>query len=319
MSTMSPNEPLVSIIIPVYNGSDYLAEAIDSALSQTYQNIEIIVINDGSCDEGKTEQIALSYGEKIRYFKKKNGGVSSALNFGIEKMRGEYISWLSHDDLYLPDKVSDQVKALNSAGTYVVLSRSYQIDAKGHRLQNINKRRKLESGYYTWHDALNILFERGSYNGCSLLIPKRAVELCGGFNENLRYVQDMLMWAMIFLYRFDLVVLDQVGVCSRVHGNQLTQKGRSLFHRESNVMSGILFPLLQKTDKHASKLMYSYIRYNAIMNNPPVVREGLKISKTDRLLSFNKRIKIRMLHMYGSVRPIIRKIYYRLFRNIKTT
>lgn len=72
--------PLVSIIIPVYNGSDYLEEAIESALNQTYKNIEIIVINDGSTDNGATEMIALKYRDQIRYFHKTNGGVSSALN-----------------------------------------------------------------------------------------------------------------------------------------------------------------------------------------------------------------------------------------------
>ena len=60
-------KPLVSIIIPVYNGSNFMKEAIDSALSQTYENIEVVVVNDGSKDDGATEQIALSYGDKIRY------------------------------------------------------------------------------------------------------------------------------------------------------------------------------------------------------------------------------------------------------------
>ncbi len=65
--------PLVSIVIPVYNGSNYLREAIDSALAQIYRNIEVLVINDGSRDDGKTEAVALSYGDRIRYFAKENG------------------------------------------------------------------------------------------------------------------------------------------------------------------------------------------------------------------------------------------------------
>lgn len=64
-------EPLVTILIPVYNGSDYVSDAIESALAQTYKNIEILVVNDGSNDENATEKIVLSYGEKVKYIKKK--------------------------------------------------------------------------------------------------------------------------------------------------------------------------------------------------------------------------------------------------------
>ena len=80
--------PKVSIIIPIYNGEKYMNEAIDSALSQTYDNCEIIVINDGSTDH--TEAIAKSYGDKIRYFYKENGGVSTALknNYMLYRQRG---------------------------------------------------------------------------------------------------------------------------------------------------------------------------------------------------------------------------------------
>ena len=76
--------PLVSIVMPVYNGSNYMREAIDSALAQTYSNIEVIVVNDGSNDDGKTDAIAKEYGDRIRYFIKENGGCASALNLGIK-------------------------------------------------------------------------------------------------------------------------------------------------------------------------------------------------------------------------------------------
>ena len=101
--------PLVSIIIPVYNGANYLGQAIDSALNQTYKNIEIIVVDDGSNDNGSTKAIANAYGERIHYYYKENGGTGAAINYGISLMHGEYVSWLSHDDLYKPDKIEKQV------------------------------------------------------------------------------------------------------------------------------------------------------------------------------------------------------------------
>ena len=108
------NKTKVSIIIPVYNGEAYMREAIDSALAQTYDNIEIIVVNDGSTDS--TDEIARSYGDKIVYYKKENGGVSTALNLALEKMTGDYFSWLSHDDRYYPQKVEKEVAFLEENG-----------------------------------------------------------------------------------------------------------------------------------------------------------------------------------------------------------
>jgi len=107
-------KPVISIIIPVYNGANYLGDAIDSALEQSDKHFEIIVVNDGSTDGGKTESIAKSYGNKIRYYKKKNGRVASALNYGIKRMKGDWFAWLSHDDIYLPNKVKDELLAIKN-------------------------------------------------------------------------------------------------------------------------------------------------------------------------------------------------------------
>ena len=119
--------PKVSVIIPVYNGENYVKEAIESALSQTYKNIEIIVVNDGSKD--RTEMICKEYKGKIKYFKKNNGGVSTALNLAIEKMTGEYFSWLSHDDLYYPNKIEEEIKAMEE--NTIILSDYDLINEKG--------------------------------------------------------------------------------------------------------------------------------------------------------------------------------------------
>ena len=120
------SSPKVTIVIPVYNGSNYMREAIDSALAQTYENIEILVVNDGSKDGGKTRDIALAYGDKIRYFEKENGGVATALNLAIQEMQGEYFSWLSHDDVYYPDKIQAEIEYLQKIGREDVIVYSDQ-------------------------------------------------------------------------------------------------------------------------------------------------------------------------------------------------
>ncbi len=145
------SNPKISIVIPVYNGANYLKEAIDSALSQDYGNYEVIVVNDGSNDNGETEKIALSYGSNIRYFKKENGGVATALNLAIEKAEGEYVSWLSHDDAYFPNKLSCQVNYLKSLGypERTILSANVEIiDGKSEHIQNLNLHYRTEDILY---------------------------------------------------------------------------------------------------------------------------------------------------------------------------
>jgi len=213
---MNKFNPLVSIVIPVFNGENYLKEAIDSALGQTYKNLEIIVINDGSTD--KTEEIALSYHDKIRYFKKENGGVATALNFGIEKMNGEYFSWLSHDDLYNKNKINSQIRVLSNLNNKEVVIGCYHLIINNERkilkrIQTFNNRYE-----YNKQNALIYLF-RGYIQGCDLLISKKIFFQYGNFNPELATTQDYDMWFRIFKNE-KLYIVPEYLVYYRTHKQQ---------------------------------------------------------------------------------------------------
>src|SRR2546427_4231674 len=105
-------KPVVSVVIPVYNGERYLADAIQSVLDQTYQNLEVIVVDDGSTDGSAA--VAKRFGDAIRYVRQANGGVCQARNTGISVARGTYLAFLDQDDLWLPDKLAVQVAYLES-------------------------------------------------------------------------------------------------------------------------------------------------------------------------------------------------------------
>ncbi|HJD55964.1 MAG TPA: glycosyltransferase [Rickettsia endosymbiont of Pyrocoelia pectoralis] len=213
--------PKVSIIIPVYKGSNYMREAIDSALAQTYNNIEVIVINDGSPDNGETERIALSYGNRIRYFSKENGGCASALNVGIQNMQGEYFSWLSHDDVYLPNKVEHQISILSKLDNKnTILYCGYElINKKSHSLYFVRPEDRYSK------EKLDIpLFPllRGLIHGCALLIPAKYFKEVGLFDETLKHTQDYDLWFKLFRIapiHFDSEVL----IKSREHPEQSTR------------------------------------------------------------------------------------------------
>lgn len=312
--------PLVSIVIPVYNGGNYMRQAIDSALAQTYPNIEIIVVNDGSKDGGETEAVALSYGEKIRYIYKENGGVSSALNEGIRQMRGEYFSWLSHDDVYLPEKVALQMDALQGeTDNAVVMCANRQIDENGELMNSDRARLKqIPEGLLDWRETLDFLWQRGCFNGCTLLIHRKVFERCGGFCEELRYSQDLLMWIRIFLEQYSLLCIPQVGVLNRVHNGQLTQTGRSLFHSDSRKIADIVLERLVKVSDGDCNLLYLYAKNNAVYNNTEVVKLCLKAADKNNLFSGKQRIVLHAVLAYGRIRPYIRKIYYRYVKKVKT-
>jgi glycosyltransferase involved in cell wall biosynthesis len=105
---MTPDIPLVSTIIATYNRRDYVYKAIESALNQTYSNVEVIVIDDGSTD-GTGDLLQEKYGERIRYFWQENRGRSEARNEGIRLAKGKYIAFLDSDDLWKKEKLSHQI------------------------------------------------------------------------------------------------------------------------------------------------------------------------------------------------------------------
>jgi glycosyltransferase involved in cell wall biosynthesis len=208
--------PLVSIVIPVYNGADYLAVAIESALEQTYPHCEVIVINDGSTDGGETARVADSYRDRIRYFEQPNGGVATALNRGIAEMRGEYFSWLSHDDVYYPQKLETQVAWLDQhpddVQDHAILFSDFDvINAEGTRLRSelVGLKPRMAC------------LRKYPLNGCAMLVPKRCFALVGTFNEALRTTQDYDLWFR-FAERFRYVHIPQPLIQSRVHPQQGT-------------------------------------------------------------------------------------------------
>ncbi len=247
--------PKVSIVIPVYNGSNYLKEAIDSALSQTYKNIEVIVINDGSNDKGKTDKICKSYGKKIRYFKKENGGVSSALNMGIEKMEGEYFSWLSHDDIYYPNKIEKQIKYLSkNYDDKKILFCDYElINEKGEHIQFVkfdHKELKEKPEY---------ALLRGCINGITLLIPKSAFDKYGKFDETLKCVQDYDMWKRFMeSYKFEHVPI--IITKTRIHPLQDSNKNPNVITEGNELWISMMESISKKRKEELENTEYNFYR-----------------------------------------------------------
>lgn len=209
----------VSIIIPVYNGSNYLSDAIDSALAQTYNNCEVLVVNDGSTDGGKTESIAKSYGDRIRYYSKPNGGVATAINLGIRNMNGDYFAWLSHDDLFKPDKIEKQMKALEEMdnnkfssvfGNFVF----WNMGDNNYSLFDMEEYcdcTKILKGVYP------VLF--GLIHFSTMLVSRKRIDEVGMCDEKLKTTQD-IEWAFRILRDTESVFIKEPLTVVRRHPEQ---------------------------------------------------------------------------------------------------
>ena len=125
---------LVSIIVPVYNVEKYVKKCIDSILNQTYQNIEILVIDDGSTDNSKIICDELANRDKrIRVFRKENGGLSSARNYGIKRAHGKYLMFIDSDDYISQNTITNMVE--NSQNADLVICNFLKVDTDGNKLQ----------------------------------------------------------------------------------------------------------------------------------------------------------------------------------------
>lgn len=297
-------KPLVSIIIPVYNGSNYLEYAIKCALAQDYDNFEVIVVNDGSRDDGRTEKIALSFGEKIRYFHKENGGVSSALNYGIHEMRGDYFSWLSHDDAYSVRKVSDAVALLDSVGMLggkcVAFTGGYFINKQNEEIKDFPSDFK-PNVLYSGIDAVGVMAARGTLNGCCMLIPKQAFSDVGLFDEGLRYSQDALMWYRIFLGGYALISDNKKNVMNRLHAGQVTQTRRDLFEHDAMIIAKELAPALLGADPTGT-LLYEYTKRLTRQNCGDVIAYLKQYASANAAFSPSRRAKLEFFTVLGRVR-----------------
>ncbi|MBQ2727165.1 MAG: glycosyltransferase [Clostridia bacterium] len=313
--------PKISIVIPAYNASNYLAEAIDSALAQTYTNTEIIVVNDGSKDDGATERTALAYGNKIRYFSKENGGSSSALNMGITNMTGEWFSWLSHDDLYTPEKLEKQVAYIHSLvieepelPKHIFFSASELIDADGKTIRSFQEKNekalaaKVEQFPHNGH----LIAEPTVYNfhGCSCLIHKDAFTEIGCFDEHLRLLNDMDLWFRLYAAGYHVHYIPEPLVKGRIHAKQVSKSIGYSYHNPEQDMfwNRSLDWLLEKypEDKH---LLFRFGR-NAYLKTRNA--EGDRAFENIRFSQFQKQIRKNMYCSCASLRNFAKTVYLKL-------
>lgn len=191
--------PLISVIIPTYNRAKYLRQCIESALSQDYPNLEVIVVDNGSTDN--TAEILTSFGNKIKCLKEEKRGASAARNKGLRAARGEFIALLDSDDFYLPGKMSLSVrKLLGDHSISLVYTDYFLVDSEGCRVRTVKKNHPGQMEF------LRTFLKEGLFIPPSItLLHKECLEKSGYFDETLlNGHEDTEMWFRMLKagYRF---------------------------------------------------------------------------------------------------------------------
>jgi glycosyltransferase involved in cell wall biosynthesis len=201
--------PLISCIVPVFNGERYLGETLDSILAQTYRPIEVIVVDDGSTDS--TRGVVSSYGDRVRYFWQPNAGPPYARNTGLNSAQGEFVAFLDADDLWHPEKLARQMARfearpeLDLCVTHLQRFWIPQLKKERKRFQN-HRFAEVLPGYVTQ----------------TLLARRSLFDSVGNFNTS-RRVGDPLDWFLRASEQGAIIeLLSDLLVYQRMHENNLS-------------------------------------------------------------------------------------------------
>ena len=206
---MNESLPKVSIVLPTYNGAKYIWQSIDSCLNQTYKNIELIIVDDGSTD--KTPEIIKSYqDERIKYIRhEKNKSLPNALNTGFANTRGEYLTWTSDDNYYAEEAIGKMLSLLNDKKCEFVYCDYYVF--KDNDLSNLNSVKLPDT----------LALEKHNDVGACFLYSRKVKEVIGNYDTDAFLGEDYDYWIRVFK-KFPMRHLNEPLYFFRTHTKSLS-------------------------------------------------------------------------------------------------
>jgi len=231
---MAEPKPTVSVIIPSYNCEAYIAETIGSVLDQTFGDLELIVVDDGSTD--RTRDIVLSYGAPVRLLSQKNAGVCAARNYGIREARGEYLCLMDHDDYWFPDKLVLQLEQMQRHPEVGLVYSSFIWWHPGedgafpdhNTFDQASFSEGIDERFSGWiyHELLLDCWVLTS----AALIRAEVFGKCGMYDESLPYSEDWDLWLRIS-QEYPFIKLKRPLTLYRQHPRQGNRVPRSIDYR----------------------------------------------------------------------------------------
>ena len=264
--------PPVSIIIPTFNRAHCLRIAIESVLSQTYNNYEILIIDDGSTDN--TKEVLQSYLSKVHYFYQENKGVSAARNTGIKMASGEWVAFLDSDDFWLPNKLEAQVADVDSVASEVVL---HTTDANITRPKFGNCRSQFEvtgisrlinfQSFYLLDNPLPYVLKHWFLSCQSTIMRKASLLKAGMFDETLNLHEDYDLFCRMALEGSWILSPQRLVEIRRLDGANLSDHGASMNNLSLTNQIKVCSKLHDLVKQNASQLKLIRARQAALLSN----------------------------------------------------
>lgn len=237
----------VSIIIPIYNSQEFLIECLESALNQTYENIEIIAVDDGSTDN--STKILNKYSKKIKIIRKENGGLSSALNVGIKNSSGEWIKTLDSDDVLLPNAIETFVMYAmkNNDSSKIYYSHYEIIDRKGTKKYEFIEPNLNE---LTNFDKNTILLDHMISLPLTRFFHKKVIEGVEAFDEKITSAEDYeFILRLCLLKDCKLFLIPKITGKYRRYSNQGSQKKRNKLSDNGKIVREKILNQIDSSEK----------------------------------------------------------------------
>jgi glycosyltransferase involved in cell wall biosynthesis len=275
---------LTSVIIPTYQCAQFIVEAIESVLAQTYKACEIIVVDDGSKDD--TLRVLEHYQDRIVLISQENKGLPAARNVGIKASQGEFIAFLDADDVWLPDKLEKQIPLFqqnNEVG--LVCSDIYYFDDVGKKSFTAFEQVPPRAG-----SVSETIFVRSFIPMPSVVVRRKCFDEVGFFDETLRSCEDLDMWLRVSkIWKVDFV--NQLLACYRLRPGQLSENVEIMKTTLLSVMEKYfdIWPELHKLkdlDIYFFSLYYQIASLKLRQRDPMKARAYLNSCKTRRGFTF---------------------------------
>lgn len=314
----------ISIIVPVYNVENYLAKCLGSLVNQTHQNVEILVINDGSRDNSGEiiKSFEDKYPDKIKAFSKDNGGLSDARNFGIDRVTGDYIGFVDSDDYVTETMFEEMLHLAQKHRAEIVICNIQKVDENGSvtqkltQIPNMPEKIKLEDHFSVFSDisyfACNKLFKKELFN------QKRFKK--GVHFEDIQLIPQLLLECETIAQtqNFHYQYLERTDSITKTH----TEKGLDILKAVQDVESVFSQSVYAHKEKELRNFqifegVYSFLAYLAFVKD-----ETTFYSMADKLSVFirERQIKIQDILNYSRFGtnyllslPVKKKIFYLLF------